>query len=223
VIMETFKVIRSKRKSVSLEIAPGAALIVRAPFFMDDAAVDKFVIQKRHWIVKKQKQVLQRNQTTPEKAFKEGEEFLYLGKQYVLSLRERLIPALFFENGFLLARDYCYRARDLFIQWYTRRARLYIPGRVAYFCSRGGVRCAGISIRNTGSRWGSCGRNGKLNFSCRLMMAPPEIIDYVVAHEVAHLEVMDHSKNFWKKVRGIFPGYGECRRWLRENGHRLVI
>jgi predicted metal-dependent hydrolase len=221
--METFRLIRSKRKSISLEIAPDAELIVRAPFFVDDAAVGKVVVQKRDWILRKQRQVLQRDPAVPAREFKDGEEFFYLGRQYALSLREKLIPSLFFENGFLLARDYCYRARDLFIQWYTRQARLYIPGRVGVFCSRGNVRCAGVSIRNTGSRWGSCGRNGKLNFSCRLMMAPPEIIDYVVAHEVAHLAVMNHSKNFWRKVRDIFPAYGECRRWLRENGHRLVI
>jgi predicted metal-dependent hydrolase len=221
--MEVFRIIRSKRKSICLEISSGTELIVRAPFSVDDAAIDRVVMQKRGWIIKKQRQISQRGSAAPVKEFKAGEEFFYLGNRYPLFLKEKLIPALFFENGFLLARDYCYRAKDLFIQWYARQARLYIPGRVEFFCARAGVRCAGISIRNTGSRWGSCGSNGRLNFSCRLMMAPPEVIDYVVAHEVAHLRVMDHSEDFWRNVKGLFPDYKECRFWLRKNGHLLII
>ncbi len=221
--MRDYRIIRSRRRSIALEIFPDGALVVRAPFSLTDAAVEKFVAAKRDWILRTRKRVLARGRDVPGRSFREGEEFLYLGVRYVLSLKEKLIPPLFFEDKFLLARDYCYRAKDLFIQWYMRQARLYIPARVEYFCSQGSVRCEGIAIRNTFSRWGSCGRNKKLNFSCRLMMAPPDIIDYVVAHEVAHLEVMDHSDRFWGKVRGIFPAYEECRRWLRENGHFLVI
>ena len=78
-----------------------------------------------------------------------------------------------------------------------------------------------ISLRDTRSRWGSCTAQGNLMFSWRLVMAPVRVLDYVAAHEVAHLAEMNHSPAFWAVVGRIFPDYGEPRQWLRQNGHRL--
>ena len=80
---------------------------------------------------------------------------------------------------------------------------------------------AGIVLRDTRSRWGSCTSEGNLMFSWRLIMAPPRILQYVAAHEVAHLAEMNHSPDFWAVVERLFPDYGVCRRWLRENGDHL--
>mgnify|MGYP003140595166 CR=1 FL=1 len=78
-----------------------------------------------------------------------------------------------------------------------------------------------ITLRDTRSRWGSCSSAGDLMYSWRLIMAPPEVLDYVAAHEVAHLVEMNHSNAFWAVVGDIFPDHKRCRRWLRENGDRL--
>ncbi|MBD3679632.1 MAG: M48 family metallopeptidase [Rhodobacteraceae bacterium] len=78
-----------------------------------------------------------------------------------------------------------------------------------------------ISLRDTRSRWGSCASSGNLMFSWRLVMAPPEVLDYVAAHEVAHLAEMNHSPAFWQQVERLMPGYRPPRRWLRENGALL--
>ncbi|QEE34753.1 M48 family metallopeptidase [Octadecabacter sp. SW4] len=78
-----------------------------------------------------------------------------------------------------------------------------------------------ITLRDTRSRWGSCSSTGDLMYSWRLIMAPPEVLDYVAAHEVAHLVEMNHSDAFWTVVGDIFPDHKRCRRWLRENGDRL--
>ena len=78
-----------------------------------------------------------------------------------------------------------------------------------------------ITLRDTRSRWGSCSSAGDLMYSWRLIMAPPEVLDYVAAHEVAHLVEMNHSDAFWTVVGDIFPDHKRCRRWLRENGDRL--
>lgn len=78
-----------------------------------------------------------------------------------------------------------------------------------------------VSLRDTRSRWGSCSANGSLMFSWRLIMAPPIILDYVVAHEVAHLAEMNHSAAFWDVVRTLMPEYQVHRNWLRENGSNL--
>ena len=78
-----------------------------------------------------------------------------------------------------------------------------------------------ITLRDTRSRWGSCSSAGRLMFSWRLVMAPPEVLDYVAAHEVAHLRHMDHSRRFWALVGEICPGFEAHRRWLREEGTAL--
>lgn len=83
-----------------------------------------------------------------------------------------------------------------------------------------------LTLRDVRSRWGSCTARGDLMFSWRLVMAPPEVLDYVAAHEVAHLVRMDHSPAFWSVVQDLFPDHAACRRWLRENGgslHRLHV
>ena len=79
-----------------------------------------------------------------------------------------------------------------------------------------------ITLRDTRSRWGSCAASGNLSFSWRLAMAPPEALDYVAAHEVAHLAHMDHSAAYWATVRALLPGYEAPRRWLKAEGRTLM-
>ncbi|MEL6959794.1 MAG: SprT family zinc-dependent metalloprotease [Pseudomonadota bacterium] len=78
-----------------------------------------------------------------------------------------------------------------------------------------------ITLRDTRSRWGSCSSNSDLMYSWRLIMAPPDVLDYVAAHEVAHLQHMDHSPRFWAVVEDLFPDHKACRAWLRRNGDQL--
>ena len=84
-----------------------------------------------------------------------------------------------------------------------------------------GRRFTALAVRDTRSRWGSCTHDGRLMYSWRLAMAPPEVLDYVAAHEVAHLAHMDHSPRFWAAVRGLKPDYATHRGWLRERGSAL--
>ena len=80
-----------------------------------------------------------------------------------------------------------------------------------------------IRIGDQRSRWGSCSSNGTLSFNWRLILAPPEILDYVVIHELCHLTHMNHSKAFWELVESVDPDYKEHERWLRENGDTLTL
>ena len=97
--------------------------------------------------------------------------------------------------------------------------------RLAAACDRHaaalGLPHRGITLRDTRSRWGSCTAAGSLMFSWRLVMAPPEVLDYVAAHEVAHLAEMNHSPRYWAVVRRLLPGYEAPRRWLKQNGNQL--
>lgn len=102
------------------------------------------------------------------------------------------------------------------------QARRVIPGRVAYFAPLVGVTYGRITIRDQKTRWGSCSGVGNLNFNFRLVMAPSEVLDYVVVHELCHRRQMNHSELFWDEVSRILPDYRQARKWLKQNGWRLT-
>ena len=101
------------------------------------------------------------------------------------------------------------------IQKLAQQALEYIPKRVEYFSKIIGVTYGRITIRNQKTRWGSCSSKGNLNFNCLLMLTPPEVIDYVVVHELCHRKQMNHSKKFWAEVEKILPDYKESIKWLK--------
>jgi predicted metal-dependent hydrolase len=106
-------------------------------------------------------------------------------------------------------------------QWFAREARTELEQRVAWHAARLGVRPGRLTIRDQTSRWGSCSTTGALSFSWRLVLAPPPILDYVAAHEVAHLREMNHGSRFWSLVRHTCPAMDEAKRWLRIYGMDL--
>lgn len=97
-----------------------------------------------------------------------------------------------------------------------------IPERVEYFAKVIGVTYGKITVRNQKTRWGSCSSKGNLNFNCLLMLAPPEVLDYVVVHELCHRKQMNHSKAFWLEVEKVLPDYKEVRKWLKEDGSQMI-
>lgn len=97
-----------------------------------------------------------------------------------------------------------------------------IPERVEYFAKVIGVTYGKITVRNQKTRWGSCSSKGNLNFNCLLMLALPEVLDYVVVHELCHRKQMNHSKAFWLEVEKVLPNYKEVRKWLKEEGSQMI-
>ena len=97
-----------------------------------------------------------------------------------------------------------------------------IPQRVAYYAPLIGVTYGRITIRNQRTRWGSCSSKGNLNFNCLLMLAPPEVLDSVVVHELCHRRQMNHSQQFYAEVLRVFPAYHKWNQWLKENGGALL-
>lgn len=100
----------------------------------------------------------------------------------------------------------------------ANQALEYIPKRVSYFAKIVGVDYGRITIRNQKTRWGSCSAKGNLNFNCLLMLTPPDVIDYVVVHELCHRKEMNHSKAFWNEVEKVMPDYKRSVKWLKEEG-----
>lgn len=102
------------------------------------------------------------------------------------------------------------------------QAEEVFPARAAFYAGKMGISYGRITIRRQKTRWGSCSQSGNLNFNCLLMLAPPGVVDYVVVHELCHRIEMNHSPRFWKLVGEVYPDYDRWKRWLKENGGRLM-
>lgn len=109
------------------------------------------------------------------------------------------------------------------IQALADKAVMVIPDRVRYYAEKIGVTYGRITIRNQRSKWGSCSAKGNLNFNCLLMLAPPEVLDSVVVHELCHRKVMNHSDEFYAEILKTFPDYPIWNKWLKENGDMLMM
>ena len=99
-----------------------------------------------------------------------------------------------------------------------QKIKKLIEERVAYYARIMGVTYQRISMRNQKTRWGSCSSEGNLNFHWKLVLMPPEVLDYVVVHELAHRKEMNHSRKFWAEVKNVLPDYEKRRKWLKEFG-----
>ena len=104
----------------------------------------------------------------------------------------------------------------------AEQAKEVIPARVAYYAALLGMEYGRITIRTQKTRWGSCSAKGNLNFNCLLMLAPPEVLDSVVVHELCHRKHMNHSKAFYDEIERVMPDYKARHAWLKQNGRALM-
>jgi len=220
--IEINKFVRSQRRTIALIVERDGSLTVRAPKRAALKDVESFIREKTDWIIRTREK-LKSIVGIPKKQFIDGEKFPFLGNEYELKLVKPQRPALKFDQGFYLGHTAQKRAEALFMRWYKERAFDVISERVNLFAAKYGLIPKQVRITSAKTRWGSCSPDGSLNFSWRLVMAPLDVVDYVVAHELAHLRVKSHSRRFWKVVEGIFPSHKAQRKWLREHGERLTL
>ncbi|MCS6767733.1 MAG: M48 family metallopeptidase [Candidatus Nitrosocaldus sp.] len=217
------KVLRSRRRkrSIELQFTDDGVLLIRVPYSTDYATIYKVVSRHERWIRK----TLSRMKRERRVSRLDDGRFLYLGNSYGLKVMDLHVnePLILVNGCFYISRAYMHDTRALFIKWYTDRAYEKVSERVIFYAGKYNFRYNRVRITNARRRWGSCSSSNNLNFSWRLIMAPLEVIDYVVVHELVHTRIRNHSKAFWRMVEAVMPDYDRQRRWLRENGHMLNI
>jgi predicted metal-dependent hydrolase len=217
------EVIRSNRKSFSLEVKLDGSLLVRAPKRASDVDIQAVLTQKAPWIEGTQAKIKRKFPDYQPKKFKPGEKFWYLGHQYPLKLTDRQRPSLMLDGSFLLAHPAKDRAREVFIAWYREQTRQITADLIQQYTTAYSFDVNQVRITSARTRWGSCSGKNNLNFTYRLSMAPLPIIDYVVVHELVHLKVRNHSPAFWNALAAIMPDYKEKRDWLKRHGALLSL
>jgi len=149
--------------------------------------------------------------------------FLYLGRSYPLQIMENGNMTIERSDRLYVSHILMPDIRNQLKRWYMKEAIREIPARCMWFSLKTGHVPATIRITDARQRWGSCTHKGGLNFSWRLIQAPPGIVDYVVVHELVHIGQPDHSKKFWTNVRKIMPDYEQRRNWLKDHEWLLKI
>lgn len=221
---EIDQIVRSKRKTIALVIQRDGALIVRAPLRMPEKAIREMVAQKADWIARAQAKMRANPPIAGTYKFIDGEKFLLMGARHPLKIVKNQRANLTFEAGTIFLAEKAHpRAREAFTLWYRKLAATLLPGRVEALARKHGFKPGKIRITSARTRWGSCSSTGTISLTWRLIMAPPEVIDYVIIHELAHLDIKNHSKTFWQAVAVLLPEYKTHLAWLKNNGQTLDI
>lgn len=175
------RLIRARRKTLSIRITQEGNLEIRAPLGMPKGEIEAFLKEKAQWIETHRAKVLAE--------YTQGQE-APLGEEEILTLAEQM--------------------------------RQRLPEKLNRHAASMGVTFGRVTIRCQQTRWGSCSSRGNLNFNCLLMLAPEEVLDYVVVHELAHRKQMNHSALFWQEVARECPDYKKPLRWLKDRGGALL-
>jgi len=189
-----------------------------------DAEPDTILTENTAWVVEKHRKYEQYRESVPDRTFEEGETFPYLDEPHEIVVEQRPSSAVV-DGTFRLAEHQVAQTsvRRALETLYRRKARERFEDRADHFAAEMGVEYAEIEVRNQRTRWGSCSTSGTLGLNWRLMMAPPEIIDYIMIHELAHLRVSAHSDEFWSLVGECAPNYQRHIEWLEKQSTRLVF
>lgn len=224
-----YEVRRSDRaRRVRIQVSPEGVEVV-VPRRMPLREVEPFVAEKRPWVERTLRRLQEAEaQRTPTR-LEDGGEVPFMARSLQLRVvvepgRVRSHVAARGDRLTVKVPDASYETvRSALEGWYRRRAREEVEPRLDAATARAGVPYAGLQIRGQRTRWASCSSSGAMSFNWRLLLAPPDILDYVVEHEVAHLTVHDHSSRFWSLLKSRMPGYREHERWLKRHGPSLRL
>jgi predicted metal-dependent hydrolase len=218
---------RSDRARHARILVGGDGVEVVVPRRFPQREIHPFVEEKRPWIERTLRRMRESESEFPPPRLEDGGELPYLGERLALRVREeasRTRAHVARRGGELrVALAPAGSLTAALEGWYRRRAREEVGARLDAAVARAGTTYSGLQIRGQRTRWASCSSSGAMSFNWRLLLAPAEILDYVVEHEVVHLEVHDHSRRFWRLLASRSPAWREHERWLRRHGHTLRL
>ncbi len=209
-----YQLIRTKRRTLSLEINNKGQLIARAPLIMPLTKIEQFIQTKQHWISNKQHQTAQRR--AQQKTYNAGDLHAYLGRQYPLIFANK---TSFCGNSIILKSKICAQ-EELLILYKTAFEKIALP-RLDYYAKQLNLTYNQVHLKAQKSLWGSCGANNNINLNYLLIQAPIAVIDCVLVHELCHTKYRDHSPAFYQLIISVMPNYKQQISYLKTNGHKL--
>lgn len=212
---------RKKMKNIRVMVTKDGEVTVSAPVRASIDIIEKFMTKEIEWIVDRIEEMKKR---ADEGALAKG-EILLAGKKYTIEkiLGRNCIKIDTAVITISIKEEYNEYIREVFEKWLREYAREYFYERVRKLAKLTGRLPENVVIKDQKRAWGSCSTKGNINLNWRLIMAPPEVIDYVILHELCHMIHMNHSQEYWELVALHMPDYKEKRKWLKENGGTLQL
>ena len=224
-----FEVEYRNRKNLTIEVEPTGEVKVISPVGSDEETIIEKVKTKAIWIVQKQYDVKNINVNKINREAVNGESYLYLGRNYTLQLVDdssvKDITVKLLRGKFLITtntRDE-EKIKSALKKWYREKMLKKAKERVKYYEPYFINKVTEIKVKEQKKRWASCTKNNELLFNWRSIMAPSNILDYIVVHEMCHMKYKNHSKEFWDSMFEILPDYEIRREWLKNNGIKLDL
>ncbi|MFL0194914.1 M48 family metallopeptidase [Clostridium sp. WILCCON 0269] len=226
-----YTILRKNRKNISIKIDKKGKVIIIAPNEISYKAIEEVVKSKMPWILKGLQTIKEKMESTEFKGIQEGKKILWMGtpldiEKYPLNIQKcyvKIFKDRFVIYGFKTLLEDEENITITIHKFYREKAKVIFKHRVDVYSKKINVCPRKISIRCQKTIWGSCYSSGNINFNYKLLMAPIEIIDYIVVHELCHLVHMNHSKDYWKLVEYIIPDYINKKNWLKNNGYMLAF
>ena len=213
------ELIRSKRKTVSIHIERNGSVSARIPETISEEEILNVLKSKEYQIHKNLAQWSQLNQTKVERDYVNGQSFLYLGRNYRLQFVEDRLGSLIFCKGyFQLSLSKKSHAREMFIEFYKEKLNEKLKPILKRFKGQLGVNPKEIKVMELQNRWASCTASGNVNFHWKCAMAPVDVLNYIVVHELTHLIHPNHTAAFWNELDKVMPRYHKQVLWLKLNG-----
>ena len=200
-------------------------LTVSVPWRTSDRYISRFLQDSAPWVLRKLATWESRKPKL--RLWQDGELIDYLGRPLRLAVISDPHSLAQLQDNDVLALSLpephtADAVRAALVKWYRRHAQAHFGARVAHYSTQLAIEAPRVFISNARSRWGSCNANREVRLSWRLMQAAPQIVDYVVAHELAHLKQMNHSARFWRVVEQLCPDYASARAELDAMGHHFM-
>lgn len=231
----SYRIRRSQRASKArIVVKPGLVEIV-APFGIPEQRLHKFVHDKQQWINNALKKMTvaspEQNSFVPVE-FISGAYLSYQGKPYVITVKPTPLKRvkIEFNAGFVISlpnsvpvTEQTEPIKQALIRWYKQQTKSAVEKFVQDHAPKNNLNPRSITIKTQKSRWGSCGIHNDISINWLLLLAPPEVLEYVVVHELCHIQVKNHSSQFWAVVAAHLPDYQIRRGWLKKHGRTLML
>jgi len=215
-----YKILYSKRKTIELRFENANLLLIKAPKNTSPNRIADILLNKKDWIRKTQQKLSQR---WPVPKMVTGEKILLLGewRELEISPAGNKKISLSASGKIVISEDLAMQGAQALIPFYRQITRHWVHHFADLYSQKWQLTYKSIRVNGAKTRWGSCGARNTLNFSWRLAMTPLLSIEYVVAHELAHIKHHNHSPSFWQFLGQIMPHYKPGQAWLKENGNKL--
>lgn len=213
---------RSNRRTLSLSVLKDGNVVIKAPINMKDDVINKFVAEKQDWI--REKLFIINKTMSKFDDVVHYRKFLLYGNRYSLLLTD--IKKIETNDNFQILFPIKVEKEKILKTlktWYKKIAKQILQDRLEYVQSRVKLKANLMKIGDSKGRWGSCNSKGVISFNFRVIMLPPQIIDYVIVHELCHLVEMNHSKNFWKLVETFLPTAPKLKSAIKEYSFLLNL